>query len=67
MLEEGRRSRERLGLGSTLLPWDPAAQVLEGEMSAGRCLFSLAGLEAAGDPLWAALKAASGAPTRLLL
>lgn len=41
---------------------EPAAQVLEGEMSAGGCLFSLAGLEAAGDPLSAALKAASEAP-----
>lgn len=59
-------SRERLGLGPPLLPQEPAAQVLEGEMSSGGCLFSLAGLEAAGNPHSAALKAVSVAPTRLL-
>lgn len=34
-------------------------QVLEGEMSSGGCLFSLARLEAASNPHSAALKAAS--------
>lgn len=36
---ESRRSRERLGLGPPLLPRELAAQVLEGEMSAGGRLF----------------------------
>ena len=38
------------GLGLPLLPQEPAAQVLEGEMSPGDCLFSLARLEAASNP-----------------
>lgn len=39
-----------LGLGSTLLPQEPPAQVLEGEMSAHHCLFSLEGPAGSGRP-----------------
>lgn len=57
----------KTGAGADFPASGTAAQVLEGEMAAGGCLFSLAGLEAAGDPLSVALKAAPAAPTRLLL
>lgn len=60
-------NEEKDGLGPPLLPREPAAQVLEGEMSSSGCLFSLAGLEAVGNPHSAALKAASAAQTRLLM
>lgn len=49
----------KAGTRLPLLPWELAAQVLEGEMSLGDCLFSLARLEAAGSPHSVALIAAS--------
>lgn len=59
------RGKTRAGVAFTAS--EPAAQVLEGEMSPGSCLFSLARLEAVSNPHSVALKAASAAQTLLLL
>lgn len=59
--------RGKTSAGAAFTASEPAAQVLEGEMSLSSCLFSLARLEAVGNPHSVAFKAASAAQTLLLL